>query len=406
MMVADFILGTKCKQALAFAGAPLLLFALSGCQPSGPKAPPAPPPPQVTVSHPLAREVVDYDEYTARLSAVDSVEIRARVNGYLQKVNFKDGTEVKKGDLLFVIDPRPYQAELDRAQADLDRARTQLDLAANDNKRAADLLQTKAVSAEEADTRSKNLAVAAAAVKMAEANLETAQLNLAYTNVVAPIDGRVSRALVTEGNLVTGDAKDSTLLTTLVSVDPVYAYVDADEATVMKYQELDRLGLRQSARKGPIPCELAVGNSTDFSHRGVVDFVDNQIDSTTGTLRARGVFPNPDRTLIPGEFGRLRVTGSGRYTGMLIPDYAIGTDQEKKIVFVVGPDNTVALRQVNPGQLVNGFRVIRSGLEASDWVVLDRLQMVRAGVTVAPKEEPIKLPEGTVFEPVADPAHP
>ncbi|HEV3271340.1 MAG TPA: efflux RND transporter periplasmic adaptor subunit [Candidatus Methylacidiphilales bacterium] len=380
----------------------LLLLTLNGCHPAAPPAPPAQPPPQVTVGHPLAKEIVDYDEFTARLGAVDSVEIRARVSGYLQKVNFKDGVEVKKGDLLFVIDPRPYQAELDSAQAALERARTQLDLATNDNKRALELYQSKAISAEELDTRSKNLQGAFAAVKIADALVETAKLNLEYTNITAPIDGRVGRAMVTEGNLVNANGNESTLLTTLVSVDPVYAYFDVDEATVIKYQNLDKEGLRQNGHRGPIPCELAIGNEAAFAHQGTVDFVDNQINSGTGTLNARGVFPNPDRTLIPGEFGRVRVSRSGKYTGLLVPDYAIDSDQDKKLVYVVGADQTVQPRPVVPGQLVDGLRVIRSGLDANDLVVLDRLQIIRPGETVSPKEEPIQ----PAAEATADPAHP
>jgi membrane fusion protein, multidrug efflux system len=364
-----------------------LLLTLSGCHPAGPQAPPAPPPPQVTVAHPLAKEIVDYDEFTARLDSIDSVDLRARVTGYLQKVNFKDGADVKKGDLLFVIDPRPYQAELDSAQAALDRAKTQLDLATNDNKRALDLFQSKAISAEELDTRSKNLAVASSAVKIAEAAVETAKLNLDYTNITAPIDGRVSRAMVREGNLVNASGSEATLLTTLVSVDPVYAYADVDQATVVKYQHLDQQGLRGNS--GEIPCDLAVGSETTFAHHGVVDFVNNQIDPKTGTLNVRGVFPNTDRMLIPGMFGRVRVIGSAKYTGMLIPDYAIGIDQDKKIVYVVKPDNTVESKAVQPGQMVDGLRVIRSGLETSDLVVLDRLQVIRPGATVTPKEQPI-----------------
>jgi multidrug efflux system membrane fusion protein len=401
-MVNDLLAG---KRILWHAGGLLFLaLALGGCHPAAQSAPPASPPPQVTVSHPLTKEIVDYDEFTARVGAVDSVEIRARVSGYLQKVNFKDGAEVKKGDLLFVIDPRPFQDELDSAQAALDRAQTQVDLATNDNKRAMDLFQSKAISAEELDTRSKNLAVANSAVKIAEAAVETAKLNLDYTNITAPIDGRVSRAMVTEGNLVNANGNESTLLTTLVSVDPVYAYCDVDEATVVKYQNLDKQGLRQDGQKGAIPCELAVGSETAFTHHGVVDFVDNQIDSQTGTLSVRGVFSNPDRTLIPGEFGRVRVIGSGKYTGMLIPDYAIGVDQDKKIVFVVQPDQTVQARQVETGPLVDGLRVIRSGLDANDLVVLDRLQIIRPGTTVSPKEEPIQ--PAAAAEPPSDSAKP
>jgi len=402
MVVTDCFNLDKCKQVLAFSILALLL--LPGCQRQSGQAPQAPPPMQVTVGHPLAREITDYDEFTARLSAVNSVEIRARVNGYLQKVNFKDGAEVKKGDLLFIIDPRPYQAEVDRTQAELDRAKTQLDLTENDYKRAQDLFKNKAISAEEIDTRSKNFASANAAVKSVQANFETAQLNLAYTSILAPIDGRLSRAMVTEGNLVTGDGKDSTMLTTLVSVDPIYAYADVDEATVLKYQELDRQGLRKG-NNGVISAELALGNSDAFPYKGIIDFTDNQIESTTGTLHIRAVFPNPDRTLIPGAFARLRVIGSSRYTGLLVPDYAISTDQEKKVVFIVAPDQTIQIRQVVPGQLVDGLRVIRSGLEASDSVVLDRLQMVHPGMTVVPKEEPIKPQAAASPTPASESAH-
>jgi multidrug efflux system membrane fusion protein len=369
--------------------AALLVFTLSGCQKAQAPAMGAPPPPQVTVSHPITKDTVDYDEFTARVGAVDSVEIRARVNGYLDKVNFKDGAEVKKGDVLFIIDPRPFQADVDRYQADLDRAKTQVDLTQNDYKRAQDLFQNKAMSEEELDTRSKNYASALAAVKSAQAYLETAQLSLAYTNVLAPIDGRVGRALVTEGNLVTGDGKDSTLLTTLVSVDPVYAYADVDEATVLKYQELDKEGLRKN-NNGLISAELALGNSNVFSHQGNIDFINNQIDSATGTLQARAIFPNADRSLIPGEFGRLRVIGSGKYKALLIPDYAIGVDQDKKIVFVVQADGTIATKEVVTGRLVDGLRVIRSGLDPGDLVVLDRLQIVHPGMTVTTKIEPIQ----------------
>lgn len=360
-------------------------------------------PPPVTVAHPLAKEIVDYDEFTARLSAVSSVDIRARVNGYLAKVNFQDGAFVKKGDLLFVIDPRPYQAELDRVQAELDRAKTQLDLNENDFKRAESLFESKAISEEELDTRSKNRALAEGAVKSAQANLEAAQLNLAYTNILAPIDGRVSRAFVTEGNLVVGDGQNSTLLTTLVSVEPIYAYADVDEATVLKYQQLDREGLRKN-NNGQIPADLALGNSADFAYHGYIDFIDNQIDSGTGTLHVRAIFHNPDRDLIPGEFARLRVTGSIKYTGMLIPDFAIGTDQEKKIVYVVGPDKTIQTKQVEPGQIVDGLRVIRSGLDPTDLVVLDRLQILRPGMPVDPKEQPLQPPTDAAPVTASDPA--
>jgi multidrug efflux system membrane fusion protein len=404
MAFTDFCLPVRCKQALAFCAVPFLLFALTSCKKGGPQAPPPQGPMPVKVSHPVAREIIDYDEFSARLSAVESVEIRARVNGYLQKVNFKDGAEVKKGDLLFVIDPRPFQAELNRVQAELDQAGTQFDLAQNDLKRATDLFQSHAISAEELDTRSKRKATTEGLVKSAKANMETAQLNLAYTQILAPIDGRVGRRLVTEGNLVTGDAKDATLLTTIVSISPIYAYADVDEATVIKYQELDKKGLRKN-NNGSIPAELALGNTKDFSHKGVIDFVNNQIDSATGTLQARAVFPNEGRDLIPGQFARLRITGSGKYTGTLIPDYAIGADQEKKIVYVVGPDKVVQAKDVVLGPLMDGLRVIRSGLEPTDQVVLDHLQIVRPGMPVDPKEEPLQPTADTGTPPKSSPSH-
>ena len=389
MVAMDLTLKFKCKQALAFAASAFSLFSLSGCQKAS-MTPPAPPMLSVSVAHPLQKQgIIDYDEFTARLSAINSVDIHAQVSGYLQKVNFKDGQEVKKGDSLFVIDPRPFQAVLDRVEAELERAKSQLALADNDYNRAKELFKSKAISAEELDTRSKSWAEGEFAVKSAQANLETAKLNLAYTNVQAPIDGRLSRAMVTEGNLVNGGGTDPTLLTTLVSVDPVYAYADVDEATVLKYQELDKEGLRKN-HNGVIPADLALGNSKTFAHTGSIDFVNNKIDSTTGTLSVRAIFPNQDRGLIPGQFGRLRVTGSSAYTGLLIPDYAISTDQEKKIVYVVGKDHMVQTKEIIPGQLLDGLRVIRSGLTVDDLVVLDHLQMMRGGMPVSPKEVPLK----------------
>ncbi len=364
------------------------------------------PPPPVTVAHPLQKpDMIDYDEFTARLSATDSVQIHAQVSGYLQKVNFKDGQEVKKNDVLFIIDPRPFQAVVDRVEAELERAQTELVLADSDYKRAKDLSQSKAISVEELDSREQAWAGAQFAVKSAQASLETAKLDLGYTSVLAPIDGRVGRALVTEGNLVNGGGSDPTLLTTLVSVDPIYAYIDVDEATVMKYQELDREGLRKN-NHGVIPATLALGNSDDFVHSGYIDFINNTIDSGTGTLQVRAVMPNADRSLIVGEFGRLRVTGSGKYTAYLVPDYALGVDQDKKIVYVVGAGNKIEEKEVVPGPLVEGLRVIRSGLSASDLVVLDRLMIIRPGMPVTPHEEPIKPLDEASPDEAATTVHP
>ena len=401
MAVMDFFPGKGCKQVLALTLLPVLL--LSGCKKA--EAPPqAPPPVPVTVAHPLQKQdMIDFDDFTARLSAVESVDIHAQVNGYLQKVNFKDGQEVKKGDLLFLIDPRPYQSIVDRLQAELERAQTNVALAENDFKRAQKLSSSNAISSEELDNRSKTLTSAQFAVKSATASLEAAKLNLDYTSVLAPIDGRLGRALVTVGNLVNGGGSTPTLLTTLVSVDPVYAYADVDEATVLKYQKLDREGLRKN-NNGVISAALALGNTRAFEYEGSIDFINNTIDSGTGTLQIRAVFKNPKRELIVGQFGRLRVTASGKYTGLLIPDSALASDQDKKIVYVVTPEKTLQSREVVLGAIVDGLRVVRSGLKPEDLVVLDHLLILQPGMPVAPTEETIKAPNQNVETPAPTPA--
>jgi RND family efflux transporter MFP subunit len=303
------------------------LSVTSGCR--RPKPPPAPPPPVVTANQPATAEVMEWDEYPGRLEAVEMVELRARVSGYLQAVTFKEGAEVKKGDLLFVIDPRPYEAQLTRAQADLNQAQTRLELARNDLARADKLLKSKAVSEEEADSRSKAAREAEAGLEAARASVEAARLNVDYCRVTAPINGRIGQKLMTEGNLVNGNQGQSSLLTTIVSLDPVYCYFDADERSVLKYQELARQGKRAEVAGGKVPCELALADDTGFSHKGFLDFANNQIDPGTGTLRVRGVFENPapDRVLQPGLFARVRVPGSGKYEALLIPPQAVGTDE-------------------------------------------------------------------------------
>jgi multidrug efflux system membrane fusion protein len=343
--------------------------------------------PKVTVSQPIAQKVVEWDEYTGRLEAVESVEVRARVSGYLESVHFEDGAMVKKGDLLFVIDPRPYQAELERAQAEHNRLGAKLELAINDFKRADALLKTKAISEEEFDTRSKAKREAEAAVEAAQAAVTAAKLNLDYTQIAAPIAGRIGRKLITEGNLVNGSVGQATLLTTIVSQDPIYCYVDADEQRVLKYQQLAVEGKRVSARHEKVPCELALANEEGFPHKGVIDFVDNRLDPNTGTLRARGVFPNPDGLMTPGFFARLRVTGRGEYDALLVPDEALGTDQSQKFVYVVNPQNVVEYRVVKTGPLIDGLRVITQGLQAEDWVVVKGIQRVRPDVKVELQKE-------------------
>ena len=378
---------------VTFAGLAALGWLAAACNHS--KTTPPRPPPAVTANKSAQREVVEWDEYPGRLEAVDMVEVRARVSGYLQSVHFKDGTEVNKGDLLFVIDPRPYQAELDRAAAELKQAESRLELAINELARAERLLKSKAISEEEADSRSKAKREAEAAIESARASVEVAKLNLEYTHITAPINGRIGRKLITEGNLVNGMQGQNTLLTTIVSLDPIYCYFDADERSILKYQQLAREGKQESLRDGRAPCELELANESGFPHKGVLDFVDNRVDATTGTLRVRGVFPNPgpDRILQAGFFARVRVPGSGKSQALLIPDQAVGTDQGQKFVFVVNDQDEVEYRTVRLGPFIDGLRVVREGIQSNDWVVVNGLLSIHTGSKVNPKRAPLALAE-------------
>jgi multidrug efflux system membrane fusion protein len=353
-----------------------------GCQKSS-LPPGAPPSPVVTASQPARRSVVEWDQYQGRMEPAESVEIRARVTGYLQSINFKDGAEVKQRDLLFVIDPRPYQAEVDRAQADLQQAVTRFELASNEWVRAQRLLRSKAISEEEADGRAKAERQAQGAIDSSRAAVEVARLNLDYTRITAPIRGRISRRLITEGNLVNGNQGQATLLTTIVSLDPIYCYFDADETSILHYQQLARQGKSDSLRGGKVPCEVELANETGFPHKGLLDFVENQVDPSTGTLRVRGVFANPDRILQPGFFARARVPATAEYAAMLIPDSAVGTDQDQKFVYVVNAEEAAEYRIVKLGPMIDGLRVVREGLGSNDWVVVNGLMSVRPGAKVS-----------------------
>jgi RND family efflux transporter MFP subunit len=328
------------------------------------------------------------------MEATETVDVQARVSGYLQSINFKDGAEVQKGDLLFVIDPRPYQAEMDRALADLQQALAHQELMSNDAARAARMLASKAISEEEADTRKSSDRMAGSAVTMAQAAVEMAKLNLEYTRITAPISGRIGRRMMTQGNLVNGNQGQSTRLATIVSQYPVYCYFEADERAILKYQKLAREGRSDNIRDGKMVCELELANETGFPHRGALDFVDNQVDPATGTMRLRGVFPNPDRVLQPGFFARARVPGSAKYTALLIPDQAVGTDQSLKFVSIVNASNIVERRQVTLGPMADGLRVVRDGLDARDEVIVNGLMAVGPGAVVKPSEAPVS-PEPT-----------
>ena len=355
-----------------------MLLASCGSRPA-----PTPPAPKVRVVQPVARDVTEWDEYTARLEAVDSVEVRPRVSGYLASIHFQDGALVHKGDLLFLIDPRPYEAALRRAEADLQLAKTRAALAQKNFARAADLLASHAISQEESDIRQSNLRQAEAAVDEAQAVVDAARLDVEFTHVTAPVSGRVGRKLVTEGNLINGGVgTQGTLLTTIVSLDPIYAYFDADEGSLLKYSRLARLGQRPSSREYKNPVHVALADEEDFPHEGVMDFVDNQVDRGTGTIVGRALLPNPDLSLIPGLFARLRLPGSGQYRAILVPDDAIASDQSQKLVWVVDGENKAQYRPVKIGPLIDGLRVVREGLTPDDWVVVAGLQRVRPGLVV------------------------
>jgi RND family efflux transporter MFP subunit len=371
------------------------LIALAGCGPGGQQAggPPSAAP-QVVVSQPVKKNVQEWDEYTGRFAAVEEVEIRARVSGYLTAVNFQDGQIVFKGDPLVVIDPRPYQAAADIARAGVAQAQSSVQLAQRELDRARDLRQTQAVSQAVLDTRSQQLQNAQAQLLAAQAQVRAAELDLEFTAVKAPVTGRVSNHRVSVGNLVSGGSAQSTLLTTIVSLDPIHFYFDADQASYLRYTRQSRSGERASSRDNPNPVILALPDEKDFAHKGHIDFVDNQIDDGTGTIRARAVFDNPDMVLTPGMFARLRLVGRPSYDGLLLPDAAIGTDQNRRFVYVLDKDNKATYRGVTTGPLIDGLRVIRDGLVETDKVVVGGLQRVKPGAAVTPVEQPITAAAG------------
>src|SRR5712691_4270188 len=369
-------------RGLVLIGALGLTTSLAGC---AAKAADPPPPPAVTVAAVLSRDINEWDEFTGRLQAVDQVEIRPRVSGYIKRVTFPEGKEVRKGEVLFEIDARPYEADLARAEAQLEQARTASELAAREVERAQRLVSVKAISQEEFDSRTSAQANGLASVRAAEAAVQNAKLNLGWTRVRSPVAGRVSNAEVTAGNLVLAGPPTATLLTTVVSLDPIYAYFEGDEQTYLKYTTLARAGTRPSSRDVRNPIYMGLANENgQFPHKGYVDFVDNQLDPETGTIRARAVFSNKDRLFTPGLFARMKLVGSGRYHAALVLDRAIGTDQDKKFVLVLKPDKTVEYRSVQPGRLVDGLRIVKSGLKGGEQIVINGLQRVRPGMKVTP----------------------
>ena len=366
----------------------VLALSLSGCGDKPPQQPAAGPPP-VTVAQPTKRTVTDWDEFTGRFEAVEEVQVRARVGGFVTSVEFRDGAFVSPGDLLYVIDARPFEAVAEQADGQLSDARAKAELAKRELDRALTLNQTQAVSDSIVDQRRQALQAAKAAEMQAAGALKAAHLNIEFTHVAAPIGGRVSRHLVSVGNLVQGsDNASGTQLTSIVSLDPIYIYFDMDEATYLKNNRLYFEGKRPSSRENPNPVQVSLTGETKPSHDGKVDFLDNRLDVSTGTLRGRAVIPNKDFSILPGQFGRVRLIGSSPYDALLLPDTAIASDQSRKVVFVVKDDDTVEERQVTLGPLDEGLRVIREGLKPEDRVIIDGLQRARVGAKVSPHTAP------------------
>jgi RND family efflux transporter MFP subunit len=366
------------KELLPWLLPAVCVAALTACAP--PK--PVPPPPlKVTVSQPQLATVTNWDEYPGHLEAVEMVEIRPRVSGYVDSIHFQEGTEVKAGDLLFVIDPRPYQAELEHVQAQRQQAETHVEWTRNDLKRAEGLRGTKAISEEEYDSRSKAVREAEAAVVAAKANETTARINVDYTQIKAPISGKIGRRLVTAGNFVQlqGNGGSATVLATIVSVNPIYCYFDVEESAFLKYRSITNTA---EANGGGLTCELALVNEEGFAHRGRLDFFDNQVNPQTGTIRLRAVFDNGNRALVPGMFANVRVMAGLPEQTLVVPDVAVGSDQGYKYVYVVNAEGVAKKRDITTGRAHGPLRAVLKGLTADDRVIVNGLMMLRPGAKV------------------------
>jgi RND family efflux transporter MFP subunit len=372
--------------ALKFSLAPIVLAPLAAlilvacARNEAAEAPAAPP--SVQAAKVVSKPITEFDEFTGRFEAVERVEVRPRVSGYVTATRFEQGHEVKKGDILYVIDARPYQATLKHAQAEVTRARTQAALAASERVRATKLIEKRAISQEEFDARTSGNEQADANLQAAEAAVESAALDLSFTEVRAPISGLVGRAEITAGNLV---AAGQTLLTTVVSIDPIYVSFDGDEQIYLKNVGLDLRGELPSSRNAHNPVWAGLADEQGHPHEGVMVFLDNELDPNTGTIHARGLFKNPDRRFTPGMFARVKLVGSGKYDALLINDSAIGTDQSVKFVLRVGAENKVEYAPVKLGPLIDGLRVVREGLKTDDVIVVKGLQQVRPGMPVTPQ---------------------
>jgi multidrug efflux system membrane fusion protein len=391
-------LAALCRVAVALTFATLVV----GCG-EGAKPPAAPPPPTVTVAKPVKRQIFDFDEYVGRFIAVDAVEVRARVSGYLEGVHFKDGQTVKQGDLLFSIDKRPFQNAVDQARANVTQARSNLAFTEADYTRGQQLVRDKTITDQTFEQRSQAFRNAQASVSNNEAALRTAELDLEFTELRAAINGRIGDRRVSPGNLVTGGTSgNTTLLATIVSVDPIRFEFTFDEASYLRYERLSKDGQDVASRGGGVKVSLKLIDENDFVHDGKMDFVDNVIDRATGTIRGRAVFANPNAVLTPGMFARVRVPGSSAYDGLLLPDAAIGTEQARRFVMTVNADNVATPKYVTLGQLTSdNLRVIKTGITADDSIVVNGLLRARPGQKVTPQEQGATLPAPAGAPPAA-----
>jgi multidrug efflux system membrane fusion protein len=369
-------------------------IALAGCGEQQRPAAAAPPPPAVTIAKPIKRTIVDTDEYVGRFVAVDAVEVRARVSGYLEKVHFTDGQLVKQGDLLFTIDRRPFQNALDQARANLAQARAVLAFTEGDLTRAQQLVRDKTISEQLFEQRTQAKRTAEASVAANEAAVRQATLDLEFTELRAPVSGHIGDRRVSPGNLVTGGTTgNTTLLATIVSTDPIRFEFTFDEASYLRYTRVVGMGKDIAAQGSKTPVALKLLDEQGFPHQGSMDFVDNVIDRASGTIRGRAVFANPQGLFTPGMFARVQVPGSPPYDALLIPEVAIGTEQARKYVLVVDAENTARQRYVTLGQAVDGLRVIKEGLQPEDRVVVSGLMRARPGQKVTPEEAPPASPQ-------------
>lgn len=389
---------SKNAQRVVLIALSLLLLAACGGGGGGPPADMQMPPTEVNVATVISKDVTEWDEFNGRFVAVESVQIRPRVAGYITRIAFEEGAEVNKGDLLIEIDDREYRAALVRAQAEVNRAKTRVTKAERDIERGKKLVAAKAMSVEEWDSKQSELDQAKADVAAMQAAAEQARLNVDFSRVTAPISGRVGAAMITTGNLV----DPSALLTTMVSLDPIHVYFEGDERTFLRYQELIRDGARPSARSGGNPVRVGLTSEVGFPHEGVLDFVDNQLDPATGTIRVRARLSNADRRFTPGLFARVQLVGSAVHPALLIHDQAVQTDQDRKFVYVVGEGSTAMRKDVVLGGSVDGLRIVSSGLAAGDQVVVNGMKKIFfPGAPLKPVVVPMEAPNTVVEAPAA-----